>query len=172
VLGISHEKRACLLVTGLDLIKPIHASMANGQNIFRVGLPQGDVDESLNAITQWMRETGALYQQPFYENRLSYNISFYMMPGGASYPSLRSEFVLEDYVFADCRADAASCFNELMRMLDRDKMAKAMRQSLMEDFGMKQQDATPMSWRTYMRQCNHPDHAAARGPNRLFTPNS
>jgi hypothetical protein len=163
VLGIRPDKRACLLVTGLDLSQPIHASMANGRNMFRVSLPQNDVDESLNAITQWMRGTGALYQQPFYENRLSYNISFYLMPGGvASYPSLQSEFVLEDYVFGDCRADAASCFDELMRMLDRDKMAEAMRRSLMEDFGMRQRNAAPVLWRMHMRQCNHPDHAAAR----------
>lgn len=161
VLGIGHDKRACLLVTGLDLSQAIHASMANGRNIFRIGLPQSDVDETLNAITQWMRGTGALYQQPFYENRLSYNISFYLLSGGPSYPSLRSEFVLEDYVFDDSRADTASCFDELMRMLDRDKMAEAMRRSLMEDFGMKQRDSAPALWRTYMRQCNHPDHAAA-----------
>jgi hypothetical protein len=168
VLGIGHDKRARLLVTGLDLNRPIHASMANGRNMLRVALPQSDVDECLNAITQWMRETGALYQQPFYENRLSYNISFYLVPGGGSYPSLQSEFVLEDYVFGDCRADAASCFDELMRMLDRDKMAEAMRRSLMEDFGMRQRNAAPVLWRMHMRQCNHPDHAAARAEPAVY----
>lgn len=162
MLGLGHNKRACLLVTGLDLARPLHATMANGRNMFRLTLPQTDADESLNAIAQWMHGAGALSQQAFYESPLSYNMSFYLLPAGAPYPSLLSEFVLEDYLFGDSRAETATCFDDLMRMLDRDKMANAMRRSLVQDFGMKERGGAPVTWRIHMRQCNHPDHATAR----------
>lgn len=155
-----------LLVTGLYLGNLDSARKATKELVYVQPLLSDDeANETLNKITQWMSVNNALDQRGFHnERRFDYNITFLLLPAGdEQHLSVVENFYLEDYLFDHCHREQASHLDDLMRMLDRDKMAGAMLKSLNEDFGMWKRDDAPLFWRRDIRQCSHPDHKVSWG---------
>ncbi|PZO86988.1 MAG: hypothetical protein DI626_05090 [Micavibrio aeruginosavorus] len=134
-------------VTGLP-------DMDKSEAIFIPLTHETEANEALNSITTWMIETSALSAA---ENHASH-IGFYKCSAdGEVYASLRQDFYAEDFLFPDRRPEHAQGFDDLMRMLDRDRLGDAMLESLANDFGMRIREEAPMFWRRDIRICNHPD---------------
>ena len=121
---------------------------------------KNEAHEALNSISAWMKTYDVMNQHKIHgNNRYDYNITFARLPaGGNSYLSVVNNFFLTDYVFDHNHPEDAGHFDDLMRMLDRDKMAGVMLESLKNDFGMKEREHAPLFWRRDMRQCSHPDY--------------
>ncbi len=113
-----------------------------------------EANEVLNGITGWMMETSALAAS---ENHASHVAFYKCSVDGESYASRRQDFYAEDFLFPDRQPGDAQCFDDLMRMLDRDRMGDAMLHSLIHDFGMEARHDAPMFWRRDIRVCSHPD---------------
>ncbi len=155
-----------LLVTGLFLGSSINTIKADRSLVYAQPLTEeGEANETLNAVSRWLRDNNALDQRPIHgERRFDYNITFYKAPAGASFLSVVNDFYLEDYIFAHNHPEQAGHVDDLMRMLDRDKLAEAMLKTLKEDFGLMERVDAPLFWRRDMRMASHPDHRYTAAP--------
>ena len=119
-----------------------------------------EANEMLNSVSKWIRETNAMDQRGLHgESRDQYTIGFYKISDDVhAYASLINDFPLEDFLFPDRSPHDAHCFDDMMRMLDRDKLAEAMRKTLVEEFDMPVREDAPLFWRRDLRLCSHPDH--------------
>lgn len=144
-----------LVVTMLDLHDTKGAPDMDRSRALIIPLtPETEANEVLNGITIWMMEVSALAAQ---ENHASH-VAFYGCPSDSgSYVSRRQDFYAEDFLFPDRNPGDAQDFDELMRMLDRDRMGDAMFHSLIHDFGLQARESAPMFWRRDIRICCHPD---------------
>ena len=118
-----------------------------------------EANEALNSMTRWLvQENGLDQRAEFGEQTERYNLGLYRMSDASlTYPSLVEEFVLDDYLFPDRRLSDAGCFDDLMRMVDRDRLALEMRDALVGAFGMPLREDAPNFWRRDIRQASHPD---------------
>lgn len=112
----------------------------------------------LNRVSGWINESGALDQRPLHgDRREEYSISFYRLTAGSPYPSLIGHFFLEEHLFPDRHPFHAGCFDDFMRMLDRDRMGGEMLKTLVEDFELPLKKNIPATWVQDLRAASHPD---------------
>lgn len=170
------SERRCLLVSVFNLNHFVQSSLPLRGGILRVGLDKGyDVDETLNIITKWMRDHDVLNQHRHHDHLGGYKICFHYLDEGAVYPSMTHEFTLRDYVFAGNDGNHPGNFDGLMVMLDRDVLAKAMRESLLEEdsrYNIPERQNAAILWREYIRQCSHPDYRremAGQAPEAIYS---
>lgn len=157
----TNENSDYLLVSGLYLEKLRHSIMANKSNVFAMPLnPSNEAHEALNSISSWMKKHDVMNQNAIHgDNHYDYNITFTRMSAeDDSRLTVVRNFFLTDYLFDHCHPADARNFDELMHMLDRDKMAEEMLAVLKDEFSMTARDNAPLFWRRDMRQCSHPDH--------------
>lgn len=115
--------------------------------------------EVMNRMVSWLKDTKALDQSELYgKNWEDYNITMFRFRAG-EFPSIVAEFPLVDYCFKEDDGCNASDFNALMRMLDRDRMGKAMHKALVTDFNMRMPPTLPNTWKPDLRAVSHPDAA-------------
>ena len=150
-----------LIVSGLNLSRCSYEDLATGNDILKIALAgQVDVDETLNTITEWIRDNDILNQSRQHDQFGKYNISFHFVDEGGVYPSVTHEFLLHEYVFAGNDGENPGNFDGLMIMLDRHLLAKDMRGALMQDerYNIPERENPAAFWCKYILQSSHPEY--------------
>lgn len=152
---------AHVLTPSILIKNPAPANEADDESGTGGDLVLGDeANEILNGITHWIREHNSLDQRGLHgDKRYDYNISFYRRDKeDTSSIFLVKSFYLQDFIFDHNHPADATGIDDLMRMLDRDKLAAAMLDTLKEDFGINARKHAPLFWRRDIRECSHPDY--------------
>lgn len=148
-----------MVVSPMDVMAPQNNRPSNNMWLFTAAYDEeqnaGTVMRNLGA---WIKETKAFDQQGLYcADFEKYNLTLYKLPDGEpSYPGVVGEFFFMDYLFDDRRPEDVHSFDDLMWMLDRDKMALAMERTVLEDLGQTRVAAPEPCWIADFRTCCHP----------------
>lgn len=148
-------------------------NQANLVNVFSFSKEEQAVDGVLNDITDAMLKEDAFDQRAaFGDNRQYYQFTLWEA-GGLQHQT----FYLKDFLFDHNSHDQAQDQGSFMRMLDRDRLGEAMRQTLVHQFGLTDTAHAPYEeaptacwWRRTIRTISHPDYLAFEALDRKLAP--
>lgn len=159
MLGIpASTRKDHLVVSTIDIQDMVKLAAYGATAVHVVPLKKSEGAQGLlNGVARWIRESGALDQRNIHaDQREEYGVSFYRIMAGSPYPALLSHFVLEEHLFPDRSPSDVWRFEDLMRMLDRDRLGGAMLKALIEDFEIPLKK-NAAAWADDLRAASHPD---------------
>lgn len=123
-----------------------------------------NVDDVMSKVVSWLTRERALDQAALYGDELSdYNITMVRFPKD-SFPGVVGQYHFTEFLLAGRTLNDIETVNDLMWLLDRDRMALAMREAMVED--MEMVDTAPdLSWLANLQTCCHPAHNPWNAPS-------
>jgi hypothetical protein len=114
-----------------------------------------NVDTVMKQVVSWLTRERALDQAALYGNELSdYNITMVRFQKD-SFPGVVGQYYFTEFLLAERTEEDIKTLDDLMWLLDRDRMALAMREAMVEN--MEMTDPAPdLSWLANLQTCCHP----------------